>query len=271
MQNVWKACLMVAFGCAVRAQTPAFEVMSVKPAAPSSGVGSKMSGGPGTNNPGRVEWLNVPLILTLMEAYDVYAYQISGPAWIETTRFDIVATIPKDATREQVRLMWQNLLSERFQLKLHREDREGAVYTLVVAKGGSKMKESAEASPSIAPPLEFKPQKDEDGFPVSRERPGLSQAANGPRIRLRARQETMAQFVVWLGSYLGHPLADATNLTGKYDFILTYAMPGSIAPEADATPDITSAVSQIGLKLEQKKAPIDTLVIDRLEKVPTGN
>lgn len=72
----------------------------------------------------------------LISAYDVKAYQVSGPAWFGTERYDIAAKVPERATEEQVRVMWQNLLAERFGVMLHHESKEFQVEELVVAKGG---------------------------------------------------------------------------------------------------------------------------------------
>lgn len=84
-----------------------------------------------------------------MTAYGVKNYQISGPPWLDTERFSIVAKAPPGAAKEQVLVMWQNLLAQRFQLKLHRETNDIPIYELVVGKNGPKLKESA---PDPEPP-----------------------------------------------------------------------------------------------------------------------
>jgi uncharacterized protein (TIGR03435 family) len=227
----------------------------------------KISGGPGTQDPGRIDWQNVSLRNLIVLAYEVRSYQIFGPEWMNGGAFDLLATVAKDATKEQFHLMLQNFLAERFKLKLHHEQRESVVYSLVAGKNGPKMKESAEELP---PP--GKMQKDEDGFPVFPGTRGTVISMNNGRMRMRASQETMAQFVMTLSGQLGRPVTDATGLKGKYDFIVTYAPAVATAnPEADADPDIIGAMQQIGLKLEQKKGTIDTLVIDHLEKIPSEN
>jgi uncharacterized protein (TIGR03435 family) len=85
-----------------------------------------------------------------MNAYNVKGYQITGPKWLDSERFDIVAKVPKGATKEEARVMLQNLLAERFKLSLHRETKELPVYGLVVGKNGSKLKESADQGPDPA-------------------------------------------------------------------------------------------------------------------------
>ncbi len=124
--------------CAAQAQTeeaPAFEVASIKQAAPQPAgmMRVMMRGGPGTPDPGQLTFSNVTLKNVLMNAYDVKGYQIQGPGWLDTERYDITAKIPKGASKEQFRLMLQNLLAERFKVGLHRETKE---MPIVFAGGG---------------------------------------------------------------------------------------------------------------------------------------
>src|SRR5579863_1599432 len=103
------ACAL-AFGQA--AQNQMFEVASVKPAAPQPEgrfiAGGR--GGPGTRDPGQINWTSATLKVLLTIAYDVKNYQVSGPAWLDTERYDVIAKVPQGATKEQVAVMWQNLL-----------------------------------------------------------------------------------------------------------------------------------------------------------------
>ena len=131
---------------------PAFEVASVKRAPPYvDGADYQMHGGPGTNDPGRITYPRTWLPRLLTKAYGVLQDQISGPDWLETEAYSIVAKIPPSTTADQFNLMLQNLLAERFHLTLHHETREFQVYSLLVAKGGPKMKPSppdADAPPA---------------------------------------------------------------------------------------------------------------------------
>src|SRR5438477_5528333 len=109
-------------GCAALAQNRdkslTFDAASVKPAQPPTpdGQGRIMmrgpSGGPGSKDPGRISYPFMSLKNLLMTAYDVKNYQITGPAWLDTERFDITATMPPDTTKEQFRVMLQNLLAD---------------------------------------------------------------------------------------------------------------------------------------------------------------
>jgi uncharacterized protein (TIGR03435 family) len=96
-----------------------------------------------------------------MAAYDIKTYQVNGPVWLNTERYDIVARVPAGATKEQVNVMWQKLLTERFGVVLHHESREFQVEELVIGKGGSKLKETTWDPASPLPP--GPPQQDKDG------------------------------------------------------------------------------------------------------------
>src|SRR3954464_13945626 len=120
--------------------SPSFEVASVKPASPDaagrgmpalSGPADEMmrfKGGPGSNSPGRIDYSGVTLKMLLKRAYNVKPDQISGPGWLDTERFDIAAKLPPGTNMESLRLMLQDLLTERFQMRLHRETRTLPVY-----------------------------------------------------------------------------------------------------------------------------------------------
>src|SRR5579863_5954307 len=128
------------------AETPRFEVASVRPASAPARFNGSVSGGPGSSDPERITFSGVPMIRLLMSAYGIplgmgspvrrfgpFSDQISGPAWIESDWYDINAKVPPGATQDQVNRMLQDLLAERFGLKLHHESREVSGYELVVA------------------------------------------------------------------------------------------------------------------------------------------
>src|ERR1039457_569540 len=150
LRAIMSAGLVVFTSCAALAQTaensPSFEVASVKPAAPITGnaIRVMMRGGPGSPDPGQITYNNVTLKNVLMTAYGVKSFQISGPGWLDSERFDIVAKLPRGSTKEQFMVMLQNLLEERFKLTLYREKKDLPMYAMVVGKNGPKMKESVE-------------------------------------------------------------------------------------------------------------------------------
>ena len=303
---------LVAFTtCAAWAQTaeksPAFDVASVKPAAPITGnrIMVMMRGGPGSSDPGQITYTNVTLYGVLMNAYGVKDFQISGPGWLDSERYDIVAKVPRGATKAESKVMMQNLLAERFKLTLHREKKELPMYALVVGKNGPKLKESVE-DPAAAAAMR-QPAMGKDGFPVLP--PGLAGLSakslkmmnGGSGASMTASHQSMAEFAETLSSRLDLPVVDMTGLTGKYDYALSFSaeglarmrlpggmslplpaapppgeggagMPMAGAPDGQSSPDLFTALQeQLGLKLEQKKGLVELLVIDHVEKMPTEN
>jgi uncharacterized protein (TIGR03435 family) len=290
-----------------------FEAATVKPATPpvpdAQGRIFMMgpSGGPGTKDPGRIRYPYMTLKNLLMNAYDVKNFQISGPAFLDTERFDVVATMPPDTAKEQFRVMLQNLLAERFKLTIHRETKELPMYTLVVGKGGPKMKESEEApaakdgDPPPPAPLPSQPKIGADGFPILplAGRSGLFAIMMAGRgTRLIGQQQTMLDLANRLTGQLSRPVNDETALKAKYDFTLTFSQEGLSGPmgpmgpmpppppaggagggapsgtlsEVEPPPDLFSAVQvQLGLRLEPKKGPVGMIVIDHVEKTPSEN
>jgi uncharacterized protein (TIGR03435 family) len=130
-----------------------FEVASVRPAAPQTGITARMfrqDGAPGT---GHISYTNIALKDLVIKAYglDYWYYQLSEPDWFDQVKFDVVVKLDPSSTPKQLEVMLQNLLAERFGMVVHHETRQLPMYELVVAKGGPKLKESAE-TPGAAPP-----------------------------------------------------------------------------------------------------------------------
>lgn len=134
------------------AGNPTFEVASVRLAAPRQ-LGVLRSGGPGTPDPGQITWNGATMKALLTTAYDVKQYQLIGPSWLDSERYDITAKVDPGATRDQVNVMFQNLLAERFGVVVHRESKEFPVSDLVAAKGGIKLKETTVDPTAIRPAL----------------------------------------------------------------------------------------------------------------------
>ena len=275
------------------AQQPEFEVATIKPSAPMP-MGKMMMGsrgGPGTDDPSRYSCLNCTLTMLLMQGYNVQRYQVSGSPVLDSEHFDVTAKVPAGTSREQFRLMIQNLLAERFQLKLHHDTKDLPIYDLVVAKGGPKFKESSPADDDAAAPPPGGPMRtDKDGYPVVPRGRGSMIAMTRGHARLQSHDQTMDQLAGQLSNMVGRPVKNSTGLTGKYDFTLSFqpdmaAMmggmpppnkfdgpgPGPNAPEDNGPTIYTALQEQLGLKLDQKKGPVDTLVIDHVEKTPTEN
>jgi uncharacterized protein (TIGR03435 family) len=229
----------------------------------------------------------------IVSAYQVKFYQILGPEWIAGDRFDISARLPEGSTRSQVPAMLQALLADRFGMKMHRETKELPVYSLVVAKGGAKMKESpmdeeAPDSPGGRGATNVGGSGGRGGVALNFGRgSGFTFADN----KIVATKLSMTSFVDTLVRFLDRPVVDATALKGTYDFELTFTpedframqirsaiAAGVVLPpealralEGASGDSLFAAVQTVGLKLESRKAPIEVLVIDSVRKTPTEN
>ncbi len=301
------AALALLCSAAAFSQTPAvveFDAASVKPAAP-QGDGRMMvgmRGGPGTGDASHATFTNMSLMNLITRAYNVKEYQVTGPSWLGSERYDLETKEPADTTKEQFGLMLQKLLADRFHLTLHRESKEFQGYELTVGKGGAKLKESsaedaafdpAKAGPPPGPGRGSPPKLDANGF-ISLDRPGMvmmmRMSGKGAVAHMTSRAQTIDRLTEMLGNELKRPVVDGTGLKGKYDFTLEYAaenLPGGGPPPGgpppagaqtgaaeapdDLAPTITVAIQQLGLRLDAKKIQLDTLVIEKSDKVPTEN
>jgi uncharacterized protein (TIGR03435 family) len=272
---------------------PKFEVASVKPAAPQpAGYGTLMrvDGGPGTADPGQLQWTNVTLAFVLKRAYGRKDYEIVAPKWLDSARYDLVAKVPQGATKKDLMPMLQNLLVERFQLAIHHEQKELPVFALVVSKNGPKMREAASDPDSsrtsgvshASPTPQFPP----DGFPKLPAGMTEGSAALGTAegsLRMTYKGQTTTDLVENLLNFVPRPVMDGTGLKAKYDFTLeftpeTMRRAGALGPTTVDAPDTQNGLtifeaveSQLGLKLEPSKAPVDILVVDHVERTPTEN
>lgn len=227
---------------------PTFEVATVRPSAVPESVRK-----PDREHvqllPGRLLLGNVRLSTCLQIAYNIRPVQISGPDWLRDTFVDIVAKSATPVPESEIRMMLQNLLADRFRLKLHRETKPVDSYILTVGRNGPKLQES------------------------TKEGAGKLQ---GSKNVLRVEGATMEEFVGVLTQPLGSPVLNQTGLTKRYDFALDMtpyvpeSNPGD-PPPGRAGALITPLHEKLGLKLESKKAPIEILVIDHMEKTPTEN
>lgn len=229
-----------------------FEAASIKPAVPQTGTRKStglMRGGPGTADPGQVSFINATLASVTQTAYDLKNYQFTPPDWMNDAHYDIIAKPPPGAGRNDVRLMLQSLLKERFQLKAHFEKKEVQAYWLVIAKKGAKLKQSDESS----------------GEPEAT----ILGGPNGQEIRLQVSRMPMARLCNYLSNQLMLPVIDQTALNGLYDIDLRFAPEDRI--DSTAPTLFTALQEQLGLRLDAKKLAVDVLVIDHAEKTPSGN
>lgn len=272
--------LLPVFACSLAAQTPdsqvVFEVATVKHGLPGD-YSAAVSGGPGTRDPTTYTVTNYPMSSLMGIAYGINSYQLSGPDWMDVERFTVTAKVPRGATKEQLGPMMRNLLIERFKLAAHFEKKEVAGYRLVVAKSGSKLAASPGApkrdDDPEKPPAPFKMTLDKEGYPELPPGRHYSMAIDHGRARWRFADESMEEFAGMLGAQIRQPILDATGLAGKYDFVVSWSY-AAMKPDAtaDAGPSIFAALQeQLGLRLESHKIPVDTLVIEHMEKVPSEN
>jgi uncharacterized protein (TIGR03435 family) len=181
-------------------------------------------------------------------AFDVPEFQISGPAWLTSERYTITAKAPSTAAEDQLRLMLRSLLADRFKLVIHAEQKTLPYYVLTVAKGGPKFKESTDT-----------------GEPILTAGPNSATAV--------IRRVPMSQLIDMLQPILQSPIVDQTGLKGRYDATLNIgALISTPIQNDDLNGTVITALQDLlGLRLEPKKGPLDMLVVDHAEKVPTEN
>jgi uncharacterized protein (TIGR03435 family) len=288
-----------------------FEVATIKPAAPPNPqmiLAGKVHLGM-TIDGGRVDFGFLSLADLIPIAYRVKPYQVSGPDGLAQTRFDIQAKIPDGASKDNVPDMLQSLLADRFKLAMHRENREHAVYALVVAKGGLKMKPAVE-EPEAPKAADGAPKgiaiggldgsqsrvtQDSKGVVIRGGNTGTMRMTPGPEgMHLEANGMTMSAFVDTISRLVDRPVVDMTELKGGYQIAMDLSLadlmqaaralgvgagapiPAAAAGAVPAASDPSSssvfaAVQSLGLKLEPRKVPVETLIIDHVEKLPTDN
>jgi uncharacterized protein (TIGR03435 family) len=286
-----KSIFAILLAASAYGQSPQFEVASIKPFDPSA-PGQVLAG---VHVDGaQTRYVGLTLRDFLAIAYRIKATLISGPDWTASERFDISTTLPAGSTPAQLPEMFQALLADRFQVKVHKDKKEFPVYALVLGKGPLKLKES---------PTDPDADKDTD-LPKNTRNAAATSAGNGVSVdfghgssftlannRFEARKLTMAFFAPNLERFADRRIVDMTGLTGQYDFAFD-VMPEdyramllrsavwvgvNLPPEAQKMLDDSSpaalgdALQQIGLKLDPRKAPLDVLIIDDALKTPTAN
>jgi uncharacterized protein (TIGR03435 family) len=258
-------------------------------------------GGPGTSTPGRIRYSNITLFGLLMKAYGFEADQIVGPAWLREERYAVEAVVPAETTNEQFRVMLQNLLVERFKLKIDWEEREFRVYRLVVANGGPKLKASTvteagddwDLASSTA--VGSQAPLDARGCPVL---PATRRFAFGRNTCTSYVGESVSEFAATLGMIIANEtganfgpkaswahVIDATGLSGRFDFSLDYDMgywmrmnapnfPASMREQNHSRNPVSifkAVEAQLGLKLEPSTAKLKAMIVRQAERVPAEN
>ena len=245
---------------------PAFEVARVRMIDPNSSILVGM-----TADPSLVSYRNLTLRDAIRGAYMVRDFQIVGPDWMSTVRFQVDAKLPEGAASDQVPLMFQSLLEERFGLTWRREPKEMQVYSLQVGKDGPKLKPAQKPNfgdQTLAMGTDGKPRQ-MVGF-----------GGNASSVTITAPSASLLTLVGVTSRFTGKPLVDDTGIQGEYNFTLTFAPEVTagvgIAPDnpgapGDPAPTLTEALKQYGLRMETKKASIDMFVVTHAEKTAADN
>jgi uncharacterized protein (TIGR03435 family) len=268
-----------------------YEVATIKPSAPMNFSGGRGFAFGMQMPPDGFSTANFPLKALIQFAYGVQNYQISGgPDWISTEHFDIDAKMdssvadalaklsPEDRNRARQHML-QLLLEDRFHLTIHRDTKDLPVYTLVIAKNGPKLQESKPGDTPITAP---KSPNSGEAMQISKGSIQMNFSGDGMR-HISGPAISTAGLATMLSAQLGRPVFDKTGLTGKYDVTLQWApdqtpsspvmssgMASSAATDLGGASIFTAIQEQLGLKLEAGKGPVETIVIDHVEK-PSGN
>jgi uncharacterized protein (TIGR03435 family) len=241
------------------AQSPQFEVASIKPSDPTANVAIRRSGH-------RIATTGTSLQFLITWAYGIQSDRLFGKtAWLDNMRYDIIAGAPQDRPAPpaepgqptELQRMMQTLLAERFKLAIHRENRELPMYALAVAKEGPKV-HLTEA-------------------PATMGQTPFSMPGRGRLLGTQVSAEMLAKV---LADQVGRSVLDETGLKGVFDFKLEWEpdvstiWPDGGPPSADLRAGaslFTAIQEQLGLKLEARKRPVQVLVIDHIENVPSEN
>jgi uncharacterized protein (TIGR03435 family) len=286
------ACLLVMAVGPLRAQgtaiviaqptAPRFEVVSIRENK-SAGQGQTTRRQPG----GRLITGNYPLRMLIISSFGLQPQQLAGaPEWIDSARYDITAqasgefAMTEPGTVGPLQLMMQRMLADRFQLVVHTEKRELPLYSLTLARSdgrlGPRIRTAAIDCQAVMTDM-LKRVQGGGAPPAAPQRPDGGPGCGmrfGPGSQLAAGGTTMAALARFLAGPVGRLVEDRTGLTGGFDFDVEFAVDpaaaGAPAADANAPSIFTALEEQLGLKLQAERAPVEVLVIDRVER-PTEN
>jgi uncharacterized protein (TIGR03435 family) len=226
---------------------PAFEAAFIK--ANTTGSGSSSSNG----TKGQVVMTNLSLRRLIERAYNVKPFQVISPEWTENVRFDVTAKYPENTKPADRPAMLRNLLEERFKLATHSEQKELPGYALVVAKSGLKLK-PAEAGAGGG---------------------GTSSNSSNNAVTLKVTSIPMSDLADYLARRLGSAVVDKTAVEGAYTFELHWTLDDSGGGPSDGGAAefaaVQEAIGSIGLHLQAQKVPLQMVVVDHVERMPTEN
>ncbi len=270
---------------AIASAAPAFEVAAIKP----SPIAVRQGLFNVRIDKSQVSITGLRLTAVIAMAWRVHESQVLGPGWLTTTAFNIVAKIPAGSTPAEVPEMLQTLLSERFGLTLHKENRDLPVYSITVSKSGLKMKERLPASTPAEPlpddaqivqtPLgEMTMSGSGNARRLAGSGVAISMGQNGTQLAA----SKVSKLAALLSADSDRPVIDDTGLTGDYAIAVDFseqrdqhsppALPGQpAASDPDDNPEFAMIERQLGLHIAARKASIPALIIEHMEKTPTEN
>jgi uncharacterized protein (TIGR03435 family) len=264
-----------------------FEVASIRPSAPQADQNRVAAGLHLDGSQARIAAFTLKDYLSM--AYKVRRNQINAPDWAGTDRFDINAKLPAGSKSDDIPEMLQALLADRFQLKLHREKKEMAVYALVLGKTPLKFKE-VPAGPADAGPPSVNVTGSGSGAGVSMDM-GNGSSYTFANAKFEGKKLNMDAVAQMLELYVDRPVLNLTDLKGNYDLTLQVTPEdyqamliragtnaGMVFPpqvlrlmDASSAASLMDALQQAGLKLDPRREPVDLLVVDSALKNPTDN
>lgn len=250
-----------------------FDVASVRPSAPldMQKMAADIQAGKMPNfgahvNGLRAEYNYMTMKTLIATAYKVKEYQVTGPAWLATDHFDVVAKMPEGATKDDAPAMLQSLLADRFKLVTHRETQEHPILALVVGKGGPKMKESPGDAPAIDPDTPLKSGEIQMDTPDGPARMTIDMKNGGATINMgtkgiikysmdtqsmmmhmsstkttmAALADTLTQMMTQMGGGTGREVLDMTGLKGNYEVTLEFSLADMMAAARAQGMDVPS-------------------------------
>ena len=225
---------VIAFLLVLTAAGPTFEVVSIKRAAPQPGEFVRSGA---TIDDNMLVYTSFNLKSIIRNAYEVTELQIAGPDWINDESFDVQAKLPAGAKKSDIPAMLRNMLADRFKLAVRRDLKEMPVYALEVAKSGPRMQAIAEGESTYG----FYPRK------------------------IEGSALTMEGLAKLLSRVANRPVVDTTGLTGKFTIVLEWA------PEPDGPSIYTAVQERLGLRLQPRRMPAETITVTHIERLPTEN
>lgn len=281
-----------------------FDAATIKPSDPPGGLSRRLDFRGTSIDPGRFTASNMSLKQLIVVAYGLKPYQVVGPDWMDSERFDVQAETSAAVPRDKMTALLQPFLEQQFKLKTHRESKVMDTYTLILSdKSKLKPASSARVEPTLPDaPLPPRPDgRSADEIKLLRSReplpPGMFMMGMSAQGMTLTGNSSMQGLTDMLARQMDRPVLDGTNLEGIYAIHLTYAPPASLmagasgvkiqmaermqkdngGPSDDATPAapapslFTALQQQLGLKLDPRKSPVELLVVDHAEKSPVGN